>query len=151
MDTVRRWMTSPAVVISDHTLLPEARQLMKTQHIRRLPVVDDNQMLVGIVTEGDIQQVSASPRTDVREFNMYYRAATLPVKEIMTHNVITVTPETPILELAQQLLDHRIGGVPVVVGDQVVGVITESDIFRRVMAQEDAIDPMQGVTYVGCD
>jgi CBS domain-containing protein len=56
----------------------------------------------------------------------------------MTRDVVVVAPDTPITEVAQQLLDRRIGGVPVVQGDQVVGVITESDLFRLLLAQEVA-------------
>ena len=70
--------------------------------------------LVGIVTEGDINRVSDLHITDVRDYSLYHRVADLPIGEIITRAVVTVTPDTPILVVARLLLDHRIGGVPVV-------------------------------------
>lgn len=134
MDSVRQWMSSPAIVAPETMLLPEARQLLHQQRIRRLPVVDADGQLVGIVTEGDINRVSDSPVTDVRDFNLYHRIADLPIRDLMTHDVVTVIADTSILEVARQLLDHRIGGVPVVENGRIVGVITESDLFRLIMA-----------------
>jgi len=136
MDTVQEWMTSPAILAPETMTLPDARRLMQQRHIRRLPVVDATGRLVGIVTEGDINRVSDSHITDVRDYDLYHRVADLPIQEIMTRTVVTVAPDTPILAVAQRLLEQRIGGVPVVDEGQVVGVITESDLFRRIVAQE---------------
>src|SRR6476659_752013 len=127
MDTVRKWMSSPALVVDQSMPLPDVRQRLTQQHVRRLPVVDEAGRLVGIVTEGDINRVSDSPITDVRDYNLYHRVADLPIEAIMSGTVVTVVPDTPILALAQRLLEQRIGGVPVVDEGQVVGVITESD------------------------
>jgi CBS domain-containing protein len=136
MDTVRMWMSSPAIVVEQSMPLPDVRQRLKLQHIRRLTVVDAAGRLQGIVTEGDINRVSDSHVTDVRDYNLYHRVADLPIGEIMTRAVVTVTPDTPIMEVARLLLDHRIGGVPVVEHDQVVGMITESDLFRLIVIQQ---------------
>jgi len=136
MDTVRKWMSSPALVVHESMPLPDARQRLKHQHIRRLPVVNAAGQLVGIVTEGDINCVSDSHITDVRDYSLYHRVADLPIGEIMTRTVVTVTPDTPILVVARLLLDHRIGGVPVIEDGQVVGMITESDLFRLIVVQQ---------------
>jgi CBS domain-containing protein len=136
MDSIAQWMTSPAIVVDARTTLPAARQLLKERRIRRAPVVDADGRLVGIVSEGDINRVSDSRATDVREYNLYYRAADLPVSEIMTREVVTVAPDLPVREVARLLLEHRIGGIPVVDGDRVVGMITESDLFRHIILQE---------------
>ena len=104
MDTVQRWMSSPAIVALETMLLPQARQLMAERRVRRLPVVDRAGQLVGIITEGDINRVSDSPATDVRDYNLYHRARDLPIRELMTRQVVTVAPETPIMQVAQQLL-----------------------------------------------
>ncbi|SRR6266496_2654624 len=136
MDDVRRWMTSPAIVAPETTTLPEARQLLKQRRIRRVPVVDAAGRLVGIITAGDINRVSDSHVSDVRDYNLYHRVADLPIKEIMTRNVVAVTPDTPILDVARLLLTNRIGGIPVVEGDRIVGVITESDLFRLIVVRE---------------
>jgi CBS domain-containing protein len=136
MDTVQRWMSCPAIVVHETTPLPQARRQMREQRIRRLPVVDITGRLVGIVTEGDINRVSDSPATDVRDYNLYHRVGDLPLRDIMTQAVVTVAPDAPILEVAQLLLEHRIGGVPVLEEGHVIGVITESDLFRLIVARE---------------
>lgn len=136
METVRQWMSCPAIVAPATMVLPEARRLLRQRRIRRLPVVDAAGRLVGIVTEGDINRVSDSHVTDVRDYNLYHRVSDLPIGEIMTREVVTSTPDMPIIEVARLLLDHRIGGVPVVEDDQVVGVVTESDLFRLIVSQE---------------
>jgi CBS domain-containing protein len=133
MDTVRQWMSRPAISAPMTMVLPEARQLLRQHRIRRIPVIDAEGRLIGIVTEGDINRVSESHVTDVRDYNLYHRVGDLPIGEIMTRDPITATPEMPIIEVAQRLLDHRIGGVPVVEDERVVGVITESDLFRLIV------------------
>jgi CBS domain-containing protein len=119
--------------------LPDVRQRLTQQHIRRVPVVDADGQLVGIVTEGDINRVSDSHITDVRDYSLYHRVADLPIGEIMTRSVVTVMPDTPILAVARLLLDHRIGGVPVVEDGRVIGMITESDLFRLIVVQQAEI------------
>jgi CBS domain-containing protein len=138
MDNVRQWMSSPAIVAPETIVLPEARRMLQQQRIRRLPIVDAQGQLVGIVTEGDINRISASPATDVCDFNMYHRVADLPIRDVMTRDVHTVTPDTPIGEVAQKLIDYRIGGVPVIEHGRIVGVITESDLFRVIVAAYQA-------------
>lgn len=136
MDTVRDWMSQPPICVSDSTTLPEARRLMHRHRVRRLPVVDSDGRLVGIVTEGDINRISDSHVHDMRQYNLYHRVADLPLRDFMTRNVITVGPDEPVIAVAQLLLHHRIGGVPVVEEGRVIGVITESDLFRRMVEQE---------------
>lgn len=140
MDTVRTWMSSPAIVAPETMLLPVARRRLRERHIRRMPVVDAAGRLVGIVTEGDINSVSDSHVTDVRDYDLYHRVSDLPIHDVMTREVLTVTPDTPILEVARLLLENRIGGVPVMADGQVVGVITESDLFRLIVAQASQAD-----------
>lgn len=136
MDRVRNWMSSPAIVVSTTTILPEARRLLRERRIRRIPVVDAAGRLAGIVTEGDINRISDSHITDGREINLYHRAGDLPVGDVMTRAVVTVGPDAPVMEVARLLLQHRIGGIPVVDEGQVVGIITESDLFRLIVAQQ---------------
>jgi CBS domain-containing protein len=136
MDTVRRWMSSPALLVDESMPLPDVRQRLKQQFVRRLPVVNAAGQLVGIVTEGDINRVSDSHITDVRDYSLYHRVADLPIGEVMTRTVVTVTPDTPILDVARLLLRHRIGGVPVVEDGRIIGMITESDLFRLIVVQQ---------------
>ncbi len=109
---------------------------MRDRQIRRLPVVDGAGRLVGIVTEGDISHVSGSPETDVQLYDLQHSIQQLPIREIMTTSLVTVTAGTPLADAARLMWEYRIGGIPVVEKDQVVGVLSASDLFRFVMATE---------------
>lgn len=135
MDNVRQWMSQPAISAPTTMVLPEARQLLRTHRIRRLPVIDADGRLIGIVTEGDINRVSDSHVTDVRDYNLYHRVVDLPIGEIMSRDPVTVTPDMQIIDVARLLLEHRIGGVPVVEAGRIIGVVTESDLFRLIVTR----------------
>jgi CBS domain-containing protein len=139
MDTVRVWMSAPPIVARDTMKLPEARQLLGELNIRRLPVVDAAGELVGIVTEGDINRISDGPDGDLAEYNLYHRVKDLPVREFMRRPVLTVTPHTCLREAAQIMIENHIHGVPVVLGKQVVGVITVSDLLRWMVESETEV------------
>jgi len=133
MDTVKAWMSSPAVVAHDTETLPRARELIVAEGIRRLPVLNAAGNLVGIVTEGDINRISDSPDSDVHTYNLYYRIHDLPLREVMRRPVITVTPDTPLHEAAHLMLAWRISGLPVLDHGRIIGVITVSDMLRRII------------------
>lgn len=139
MDTVRVWMSAPPVVARDSMKLPEARQLLAELNIRRLPVVDAAGELLGIVTEGDINRISDGPDGDMAEYNLYHRVKDLPVREFMRRPVLTVTPHTNLREAARIMIEQHIHGVPVVLGKQVVGVITVSDLLRWMVESETEV------------
>lgn len=139
MDTVRVWMSAPPVVAHDTMKLPEARQLLAELNIRRLPVVDANNELVGLVTEGDINRISDGPDGDLAEYSLYHRVRDLPVREFMRRPVLTVTPHTCLREAAQIMIENHIHGVPVVLGKTVVGVITVSDLLRWMVEAETEV------------
>ena len=129
---VKDWMSSNPVVIASGATLPEAHQLMKDSNVRRLPVVD-NGKLVGIVASGDVLEAGPSDAISLSIHELNYLIARLTVKEIMTKDVITVVEDTKLHDVAKIMLEKKIGGLPVMNGDQVVGIITESDVFRAVM------------------
>ena len=131
---VKDWMTKNVVTATTHTTLPDAHKLMKEHKIRRLPVLDDHGHLVGIITRGDVREASPSDATTLSIYELNYLLAKLTVDKIMTKNPVTVTSDTLVKEAARLMLEHKIGGLPVVENSKVVGIITESDIFR-VMVQ----------------
>jgi len=141
MDTVKAWMSSPAVTARDTETLPRARGMLVAEGIRRLPVVNAAGALVGIVTEGDINRISDSPDSDVHEYNLYYRVHDLPLREVMRRPVITVTPDTPLHEAAHLMLAWRISGLPVLSHGHIIGVITVSDMLRRIIWELDDVEP----------
>jgi CBS domain-containing protein len=136
--TVRDWMTPNPITVDPQTPINEAYSIMKKNRIRRLPVVD-REKLVGIVTIGDIREASPSDATSLSIWEQNYLLSKLTVGNIMTKNPITVTPDTTIRDAAALMLEHKIGGLPVVEGGKVVGIITESDIFRLLVKVMDGL------------
>lgn len=135
---VRDWMTPNPISIDPQTTLPEAHRLMKECHIRRLPVVD-NGKVVGILTLGDIREASPSNATSLSIFELNYLLAKLTVEKIMTRDPILIAQTATIREAAQLMLEHKIGGLPVVENDKLVGIITESDIFRVLVQESEPV------------
>lgn len=138
MKLVRDWMTPNPITINTKTTLPEAHKLMREAHIRRLPVVEHGE-LVGIVTLGDVREASPSDATTLSIYELNYLLSKLTVEKIMSRDPWTISPDATIRDAARLMLDHKIGGLPVVDGYRVVGIITESDIFR-VLAQEPDLE-----------
>jgi len=131
---VRDWMTANPITVAPKTSLGRANRLMKENHIRRLPVIDHGQ-LVGIVTLGDLREASPSDATSLSIFEIHYLLAKLTIEDIMTKDPVSVAPDATIYEAAQIMLQNKIAGLPVVDQGQVVGIITESDIFRMVVQE----------------
>ena len=133
---VKDCMTPDPITIGPDTALPEANHLMKECNIRRLLVVEDCR-LVGIVTIGDICEASPSCATALSIYELNYLIARLTVREIMSRDPITVSPDTSIEAAARLMLEHRCGGLPVREGDRLVGIITETDIFRLLVSESE--------------
>jgi CBS domain-containing protein len=130
---VKDWMTPDPVCGTPDMTLPDAHKLMKDHKIRRLPVVDKHGKLVGIVTRGDVRGAEPSEATSLSIFEIHYLLSKLTLERIMTKNPVAVAKNTTIREAADVMLKHKIAGLPVVEYDRVVGIITESDIFRLVV------------------
>lgn len=127
---VRERMTRHPVTVSPNTSVPEALDIMHREKVRRLPVLGKRGQLVGIVLEKDLLYASPSPATSLNIYEMHYLLAKLTVAEVMSQDVITVDEITPLEEAARIMADNMIGGLPVVRGDQLVGIITETDLFK---------------------
>lgn len=127
------WMTKDPITIQPDTTLPEAHRLMKKHGIRRLPVLKDGR-LVGIVTLGDVRGAEPSGATALSIWEINYLISRLKVEEIMTPNPIVVHQEAKVGEAAHLMLRYKISGLPVVNEEgELVGIVTESDIFRMVV------------------
>jgi acetoin utilization protein AcuB len=132
-------MTLDPITIPWSSSVIEAHQVMLKNEIRRLPVMEEDQ-LVGIVTLGDVRVADPSEfgGPDIAVISSVY--SKLSVDRVMSRPVVTVEPGTSVQEAARLMLDNKIAGLPVVEGDQLVGIFTESDIFRMVV--ETAEDPL---------
>ncbi len=124
-----RMTTNPITVLSD-TPVPDALKLMHDRKIRRTPVLDHSGKLVGIVSEKDLLYASPSPTTSLSVYEVHYLMARLTVEKVMTKHIISVDGETPLEEAARIMADNKIGGLPVVNEGKLVGIITETDMFR---------------------
>jgi acetoin utilization protein AcuB len=128
---VRERMTHHPIVIAPDTPVGGALKRMREEGVRRFPVIDHNNgKLVGIVTEKELLYASPSPATSLSMHELHYLLAKLTVDEIMTTDLVTVSEDTPIEEAALLMIDHNVGALPVMRGDTLVGIITETDIFK---------------------
>ncbi len=127
---VSKRMSSPVINVRPETPMLDALDLMRKEHIRRLPVVNKHGDLVGIVTAGDLLRASPSQVSALTMHEMTYLLSKLTIEQIMTRKVITVPEDTPLEEAARIMADNEIGGVPVMRGKEVVGIVTATNLFR---------------------
>ena len=123
-------MSHPVLTIHPDIPIQDALNFMRKEHIRRLPVVDKRGRLVGIITEVDLLHASPSDVSSLSVHELTYLLSKITVEEIMTREVITIENDTPIEEAARIMADTKIGGLPVMREGQVVGIITETDLFK---------------------
>ena len=124
-----RMSTKPVTITAD-VPITEALRIMRQNQVRRLPVLDENGGLIGIVSEKDLLYASPSPATSLSIYEMHYMLSRLQVTELMTADPITITPDTLLEEAALIMADNKIGGLPVMKDGNLVGIITETDIFK---------------------
>ncbi len=123
-------MKKQVITVTKDIPIQEALAMMKRDKFRRLPVVDDRGKLVGIVTESDLLNASPSDATSLSVWEINYLLSKITVEKVMTTRVITVTEDTPIEEAARIMSDNKIGGLPVCRNGEVIGIITETDLFK---------------------
>jgi acetoin utilization protein AcuB len=123
-------MTNLVLTVSPEESVQEALVSMRKEHIRRFPVVDKKGKLVGIVSESDLLNASPSEATSLSVWEISYLVSKITVERVMTKDVITVTEDTPIEEAARIMADKKIGALPVMKGEKLVGIITETNLFR---------------------
>lgn len=123
-------MTSDPVTITTNTSLKDALELVRSKSFRHLPVLDEDGGLVGIVTEKSLVYASPTPTTTLSIFEVDYILSRTKVGQVIQGSVITVGPDLPIEEAARVMIDHRIGCLPVVEDEKLVGIISDTDIFR---------------------
>lgn len=125
---VKNKMTANPFTISPDQTIPEAHEIMSQQGVRRLPVLK-NGKLVGIVSKEDIAQYSPSKATTLSVGEINYLLSKTKISKIMSKNLVTISPNALLEEAATLMRDNKIGFLPVVDNDKLVGIITESDIM----------------------
>jgi len=117
------------ITVPPDLTLPEAFALMKKENIRRLVIVDKGKM-VGLVTKNDLENALPSKATSLSMWEINYLIEKVKVSDVMIKDVITVNEDTPIEEAARLMADKKISCLPVLRNNDVVGIITETDLFR---------------------
>src|SRR5262245_17719132 len=136
---VQDFMPTTVTTVTPDTLVRTAYQVMRDTWIRRLPVVTDEGILVGIITDRDIRRAAASDVPHLMEYELLSLLEKLRVRDIMTPEVVTVGGTTPLQEAGQILLQKKFGCLPVVHANHTLaGIITVTDLLRVVIAQYEA-------------
>ncbi|KPL23292.1 MAG: hypothetical protein AMJ93_05015 [Anaerolineae bacterium SM23_84] len=123
-------MTRNPITVKEGTSLYDALKIMRENRVRRLPVLGKGGKLVGIVSEKDLLYASPSPATSLSVWEISYLTSKITVRELMTTELVTICEDCPMEEAARIMVDNKIGGLPVVRGDQLIGIITETDVFK---------------------
>jgi acetoin utilization protein AcuB len=122
---VERYMSQAPITIRDDTVYWEAFDIMREKDLHHIPVVNEDNSVVGILTRRDLQ-ISAQ----------HFREAPVEVSEVMHSPVVTILPGQLLSEAAKQMMDNRIGGLPVLdTNGQMVGILTETDLLRALIDQ----------------
>lgn len=141
---VRQFMTTQVFTVTPEESIADTMALMREKKISRMPVMEKGK-LVGFVTDGDLREVSPSPATTLSIFELNYLIAKTPIREVGFKKVVTCHPDTKIEDAALLMKDHKIGGLPVVDNDKLVGIITGSDILDAFLDIMGFLSPGQRV------
>lgn len=130
-------MTTRLVTVAPDTPVTEVLALMHAHHIRHLPVVDADGGLRGLITDRDLLGRASGPMSWFDDDERDAALAAMRALEVMTDEVTTVTPTTALADAGRVLLDRKVGCVPVVDGDRLVGIVTEADFVAAWVARGD--------------
>ncbi len=138
---VKDRMTPNPVTVTPDTFFLDAMRIMGERRFRHLPVVNKKGKLIGIVTQTDLLHASPSPATSLSVAEVNYLLAHLRISEVMSSPAIVVSDDAPLEEAARVMVENRIGCLPVMAAGKLVGVLTETDIFKsfvEILGGEDA-------------
>lgn len=138
---VKERMKHPVITVRPEMPIMDALNLMKRERIRRTPVVDDHGRLIGIVAEKDLLNAGPSAATSLSVWEINYLLSRIRVEDVMTRTVITAHEDMPIEEAAYIMAANKIGGLPVTRDGGVVGIITETDLFKIFIELMGAREP----------
>jgi acetoin utilization protein AcuB len=138
---VKERMSHPVITVHPEMPIQDAINLMQEERVRRFPVVDHHGRMVGIVSERDLLHAAPSDATSLSIWEINYLVSKITVEKVMTREVISITEDTPLEEAARVMADHKIGGLPIVRDGEMVGIITETDLFRIFLEMLGAREP----------
>jgi acetoin utilization protein AcuB len=133
-------MSRHPITVKPTTPVDAALKRMREEKVRRFPVVNEDGKLVGIVSDKDLLYAAPSPATSLSIYELHYLYSRITIEQVMTRDVITVEENDPLEEAARVIVDNKIGGLPVMRDGKLVGIITETDIFKTFMEMLGARD-----------
>jgi len=139
---IRDIMTTNVITVSSDTSVSDAGQIMRAHKIERLPIVDKGK-LVGIVTKDDLLRVSPSPATSLSIHEITYLLSKMKVKDVMKRDIVTASPDMTVESAVALAQGKKVGSLPVVEDDRVVGIVTTNDIFYKIL------NPLLGIGEPG--
>ncbi len=143
-------ITNP-LSITPETPIIKAREIMNERGISHLPVTDENNNLLGLVTDRDLREAWASPATTLSVYELTYILQKVTVESIMKKKLITVTEDTTIERAAFTMHEKKIGCLPVVSGRQLIGIITNSDLMSLLLSALGMSDDSGRITILAQD
>jgi len=126
---VRKWMTADPKTIKEDDFVRTAVMLVLEHRIRHLPVVR-GESLVGIISDRDLKRAMPSvvAGATAEEYQAFMDET--PIEQVMTASPITCTPDTDLVDLLREFCQHKVGAIPVVEGERVVGIVTQTDMMQ---------------------
>ena len=138
---VKDRMSHPVITVHPEMPIQDALNRMREEHVRRFPVVDERGRLVGIVAEKDLLHAAPSDATSLSMWEVNYLLSKVTVEKVMTRAVVTIAEDIPLEEAARVMADNKIGGLPVLREGKIVGIITETDLFKIFLEMLAAREP----------
>ncbi|MGP1418648.1 MAG: CBS domain-containing protein [Sphaerochaetaceae bacterium] len=126
-------MTRNPVAVGPDVTVEEAAKIMKQEKVHRLPVLDKDKRLVGVISEKDILRALPSPVSSLSAYEMPYLLSKLTVKKLMSKDPITISKDTIVEDAARLMVDQDLSCLPVMDGDKLVGIVSKSDLFKMLL------------------
>ena len=161
---IKEYMQKNPITITPDASFYEARAIIRDKGIRHLPVVDKNHQLVGLITDRDIREAAPSDATSLSVHELHYLLGKLKVSAFMVpkSKVITITSDTVVEKAVLLMQQHKVGCLPILEGEKLIGIITETDILgflvdlfglqrtgtRLIIALEDKPGQLHGILEV---
>jgi CBS domain-containing membrane protein len=130
MAKVHEVMTPSPLMIQADASLFDARRVMHEHHVRHLPVCNEKGELVGLLTQRDLLACTVSVLAEVDQQSQNELEQGIPVREVMTTNIACVQQHSSVIEAADYFLEHNHSCLPVLDGEELVGILTEVDFIK---------------------
>jgi acetoin utilization protein AcuB len=134
---VEEMMTKDIITLNQHDSIAKAIEVLRRFNIRHIPIIDDELNLAGIISDRDVRDASPS----IFHRNTHLEDLEKPIKDIMKRDVITAHPLDFVEDIAAVFYEYRIGCLPIVKGNELVGIVTERDILHTLIQLTGAHQP----------